>query len=242
MTEPFEIIAMLKRLSNSPILKDYSEKVALKMVTQLFMDAGKTWRTAASVNSRGRTIYEAIRKELSGQIGGSFYFQVKRNAEIIRTVPLKTANRLTNYIAEEANKGRRATDIAEDIRKRFPVSTESNINLIARTEVSKTSTALTQARSEDIGLAWYIWRTSEDSRVRNSHEHMEDVLIKWTDPPSPERLVDEKSVGLYHAGCVFNCRCYPEPVIDIKDIQFPHKVYSGGGIKRMTRKQFEQII
>ena len=208
------------------------------MVTHLFTDAGQTWRAAASVNSRGRTVYAALKKELQGPINGSFHFQVKRNADIIKTMPSSTANRLTKYIADESLKGRRASDIADDIRARFPVSTEANINLIARTEVSKTSTALTRARSEDIGLDWYIWRTSDDSRVRKSHDHMEDVLVRWTDAPSPEKLIGERSVGNYHAGEVFNCRCFPMPIISIDDIKFPCKVYRNGRIQVMTRKQF----
>jgi SPP1 gp7 family putative phage head morphogenesis protein len=241
ITDPFEIIARLKTLVNNPALNSYAESTALKMVTHLFTDAGRTWRAAASVNSKGRTIYEALKKELQGPIKGSFYFQVKRNAQIIKSMPGTTANKLTAYIADESLKGRRASEIAEDIRKRFPSSTESNINLIARTEVSKTSTALTRARSEDIGLEWYIWRTSEDARVRKSHDHMEDVLVRWTDAPSPEKLIGERSVGNYHAGEVFNCRCYPEPLIGIDYIKWPHKVYYAGRIQTMTRKQFEQI-
>jgi hypothetical protein len=71
---------------------------------------------------------------------------------------------------------------------------------------------------------------------------MQGVIVNWRDPPSPEKLVNEKSVGHYHAGCVFNCRCYAAPVISINDITFPAKVYLGGVIKRMTRKQFEQIM
>lgn len=241
VTDPFEIVAKLKSLINSSILKNYSERAALKMVTQLFTDAGQTWRTAAKVNSRGRKIYEALRKELQGPVRGSFFEQVNRNAKIIKSMPINVASRVTNYITNESLKGRRASDIAEDIRNRVLVSSKANINLIARTEVSKTSTALTRARSEDIGLDWYIWRTSQDERVRSSHEHMEAVLVKWTDAPSPEKLIGEKSVGNYHAGEVFNCRCYPEPVISVDDIQWPHKVYRGGSIKTITRKQFEQI-
>lgn len=216
------------------------------MVTQLFTDAGQTWRAAARVNSRGRTIYEALRRELQGPINGSFYSEINRNAEIIKTIPQNFANKMTKYIAEESIKGRRASDIAEDIKKRFPQG-EANINLIARTEVSKTSTALTQARSEEIGLRWYVWKNSEDERVRHSHEGMGangGVLINWNEAPDPEKLFPEKGVrpyGEYHAGCTFNCRCYPEPLISIDDIQWPHKVLYGGSIKTMTRAQFASM-
>ena len=242
ITDPFELIAKLKMLSNNPILKDYANKTALKMVTHLFSDAGKKWRTASYYNSKGRIIYNALHKEIQCSINGSFYFQVARNATIIKTIPQSMAGRVTDYIAKEAVKGRRATDIAEDIRNRFQTSTEANINLIARTEVSKTSTALTRARAEEIGLAWYIWQTSEDERVRSSHEHMKGVLVRWNEPPSPEKLKGMKSEGNYDAGCIYNCRCYAEPIISIDDIKFPAKVHYGGVIRTLTRAQFEQIF
>jgi uncharacterized protein with gpF-like domain len=114
--------------------------------------------------------------------------------------------------------------------------------LIARTEVSKTSTALTRARSEDIGIRWYVWKTSEDARVRSSHKHMDNVLISWSSPPSPEKLDGLRSVGHYHAGEIWNCRCYAEPVIEVEYLSWPHKVYCGGQIVKMSRKQFEGIM
>ncbi|MCM3141669.1 phage minor head protein [Brevibacillus sp. MER 51] len=139
-------------------------------------------------------------------------------------------------------KGTRASDIAEQIKQFFPEATKAKAGLIARTEVSKTSTALTQARCEFIGADWYIWRTSEDARVRDSHQLMDDVIVKWNDPPNPEKLDGQKhAFGHYHAGCIFNCRCYSEPVIDMNLINWPAMVYYGGRIQRMTRKQFEKI-
>jgi SPP1 gp7 family putative phage head morphogenesis protein len=138
-------------------------------------------------------------------------------------------------------KGRRASEIADDIRSRFSTGNKANVNLIARTEVSKTSTALTRARSEEIGLNCYIWRTSEDQRVRKSHDHMDGVIVFWRYPPSPEQLAGERSVGYYHAGEIFNCRCYPEPLISINDVQWPHKVYISGRIQSMTKSQFAAL-
>jgi uncharacterized protein with gpF-like domain len=70
---------------------------------------------------------------------------------------------------------------------------------------------------------------------------MDKVLVRWSDPPSPEALDGEKSYGKYHAGEIFNCRCFPEPVIDFDDVTWPHKVYSGGQIQMMTLAQFKQL-
>jgi SPP1 gp7 family putative phage head morphogenesis protein len=242
MTDPFEIISKLKTLTNTHEFNDYCKKTAMKMVTHLFVDGAKTWRAAAKESAKGKLIYDAIKKELRGSLNGSFYFQINRNAEIIKTFPTHIANSVTNYISEEALKGRRATDIANDIREKFPHNTKANIDLIARTEVSKTSTALTQARAEEVGFNWYKWKTCKDQRVRHSHEHMDGVLVNFSNPPSPEQLVGQKSAGHYNAGCIYNCRCYPEVVVDVDRIDFPAKVYVNGAIRRMKLNEFKQIL
>ncbi len=242
LTDPFEITARLRSLVKNMAFQRYAESAAMKMVTHLFTDAGRTWRTAARVNSQGRTFYEALRKEMERSVGGAVGAQIQRNAGIIRSLPFDIAKQVTDFIGEEALKGRRASLIAADIQERFPRVSENKAKLIARTEVSKTSTALTQARAENIGANWYQWRTSEDARVRDSHRIMEGVLINWADPPSPERLDGQKNPpSPYHAGEIYNCRCYPEPVISLDYVKFPHKVYHNGAIIWVTRSQFQEM-
>lgn len=125
------------------------------------------------------------------------------------------------------------------MRLRFPILLRSRVQLISRTETAKASSALTQARSEDLGLSWYVWRTSHDARVRGSHAHMSDVLCSWTDPPSPEALMGVKSgLGTYAAGSCPNCRCYSEPVLDVDDIRFPAKVHHHGSVTTMGKQAF----
>jgi SPP1 gp7 family putative phage head morphogenesis protein len=240
--EPGEIVILLRKVANSTEFITYAEASAMKMVTQLFTDSGRTWRQAAKENSKGRMLYELFRHELKGPVGGEVASQIRRNAEIIKTLPIDLSNSINKYIAEEGLNGRRASDIAKDIQEMFPAKSKARASIIARTEVSKTSTALTRARADNIGLDWYIWRTSEDSRVRDSHKKMAEVLIKWTNPPSPEVLAGEKSFGYYHAGEIFNCRCYPEPVISLDMVQWPAKVYWNGTITKMSRSQFERLV
>lgn len=206
-TEDF--IKELRKMANSPEFKRYADREAMKMVTQLFTDAGHTWREAAKKNSKGKEIYEALKKELKGPIGVSVKEQIQRNAYLIKSMPLNVSKDITEHVAKEVFKGRRAESIAEDLQKKVPYMLESKAKLIASTEVSKTSTALTEARCENIGINWYRWRTSEDQRVRKSHDHMEGVLINWDNAPSPEALNNERNVGYYHAGNIYNCRCYP---------------------------------
>lgn len=236
-----DILRAVRDYAASEAFHEYAESAAMQMVTHLFRDNGRTWRQAARANSQGRQIFEALQAELDGPLGRHVRILTQQNAKRITRIPLTLAEEINRKVLEESMKGTRSSDIANLIKKDFPHLSEVKVNLIARTETSKTSTALTRARSEYIGAGWYVWRTSEDSRVRKSHKHMDDVLVRWDDPPSPEALVNEKSVGRYNAGDVFNCRCFPEPLLDFDQVRWPAKVYYNGVIQRMSRKQFELI-
>ncbi len=101
--------------------------------------------------------------------------------------------------------------------------------------------ARTRARSTALGVGWYVWRTSEDERVRPSHKNMQGVLVNWKEPPSPEALVGMETCGKYHAGEIDGCRCYPEPVVEFDYLRFPVKVYHKGKIRTMTREEFKKM-
>ena len=242
ISNPRDILKAIKKFTMSKEFNDYADASAMKIVTHLFTDAGRTWRQAAQENSKGKEIYKALQKEMKGPIGSSIDKQVQRNASIIRTLPSDISKQVTEHIMSESMKGIRSEDIAEEIKKMFPHTSMAKAKLIARTETSKTSTALTKARSEGMGLNWYVWETSIDQRVRSSHAHMQDVLINFNDPPSPEKLIGAKFVGYYDAGNIYNCRCYPAPVVDINYIKFPHKVYYNKQIVTMSKKQFKEIM
>lgn len=251
-SDPHRIISTLERITHTPDFIRLSEAIALKMVTGLFDDTGRTWREAARNSGKGREIYQALQKELLGGRGARIRELVQENAYLISTLPKNIADDVTTYVARETMKGRRASDIADEIRRMFPKKTKACAQLIARTQVSMTQTNLVQARAEDLGLDWYVWRAcggnQGDGRTRSSHKHMSGVLINWNDPPAPEdlfplRRVDgtpyNNTLGHYHAGCCPNCRCYPEPVVDLDLLQFPMRVYHSGNIERMSRKRFE---
>ena len=242
--DPLQMVRNLRSFTSLYRVNDFADQVAKNMVTMLLHDGAHTWREAARESSKGRLIYEALRHELNGSVGGVFNFQILRNAELIKTLPLDIAGHVTEYVARESLAGRRAEDIAGDIVKMFPANSRAKARLIARTEVSKVGAALTQVRAEDMGINAYIWRTSEDERVREGHKKMDDVIVFWNEPPRPETLMKKlpKTIPApYHAGNIWNCRCYAEPIIDINRIVFPHKVWHNNRVKMMTKSEFLRL-
>lgn len=228
---------------NSVPYDNYINDVVKRMVTPLAARNYETWRKAARVSTRSHFLYTVLMEELKQGIKKDIDSQVISNAALIKTLPSDTAQKVARDIEEYALSGLRAEEIEKLIQDKTRQHSRASARLIARTEVSKTTSALTKARSEELGLRWYVWRTMEDGdRVRKSHRIMNDVLVSWNNPPSPELLVKEKDVGRYHAGNIWNCRCYSEPLIDIDDITWPHKVYINGSIQKMSKARFSLLI
>lgn len=253
--DPRLIRATLDHLSSTSEFVHFAQAAATKMVTGLFDDQGRTWRQAARNNSRGRMIREALQKELRGACGTRLRHLIDTLSYRIVTLPQNIGQDVAIYVAKESLKGRRASDIAEEIQRMFPERTRARATLIARTQTSMTTTDLTRMRCENIGLDWYVWRPvggpHGDGRTRSSHRHMAGVIVNWADPPAPEDLFPMRrkdgnpyrnTLGHYHAGQCPNCRCYPEPLIDLSQITWPARLYQNGRIQRVARKTFERSI
>lgn len=241
LDDPGDIISRLFAATTDPWFEEYAQATAMKMVTHLFTDSGRTWRQAAKSYSKGKIIYKALMEEMQGSLGAAINEAVQRNAHYIKSVPADIARQMTEHTMAKSMAGLRPEQIAQDLKDLYPHISDVKANLIARTETAKTATALTQSRCEGLGIQWYEWRTSEDQRVRTSHRHMDHVLVAWDNPPSPEELVHEKDIGRYPPGGIWNCRCFASPLMELDEVSWPHDVYFGGKIQKMTRKQFERI-
>lgn len=235
-------LAAIRHFARSPTYREAAYDIARSMATQLAVQSQRTWRQAAAKGSKGRRIYQALKKELGNT---KVYHEIIRsNASYISSVPESIADRLTQRVARGYEAGARPEALLDDILQAWPQMSSAQAKLIARTETSKASTALTRSRCAAAGLRWYVWRNSEDERVRSSHSHMGGVIVSWDEPPSPERLDpkhEQKPYGTYHAGDTFNCRCYPQPLLDFSDVSWPHKVFHKGRLRFMTLAEFKQI-
>lgn len=234
---------MMLNFQNSEQYNNYINSAVRRMVTPLEIGNQRTWREAAKNATKGKFLYSLLMEELQKSSNRAIQNQMIENVSLIKTLPEDVAEKVVHDIAENALKGKRAKSIESIIRDKTREHARASARLIARTETAKVQSALTKARSEELGLKWYAWRTALDgNRVRKSHRLMEGVLVSWNDPPSPEELAGEKNVGHYHAGNIWNCRCYSEPLIEIDDVSWPHKVYYQGKIQLMSKSKFAEIM
>lgn len=227
----------------SDAFQDYVYSAVRRMVDPLSMYNMRTWREAARQTFKGQRNYNLLLNELQGSTGRLVQEQIDENARLIRTLPTDVAYKVAQDVTDYALTGMRSSEIAKIIRESTDRHSRASARLIARTETSKTQSAITQARAVQMGVNWYVWQTQRDGRrVRAQHRIMQGVLVNYADPPSPEQLDGLPSVGNYHAGQIWNCRCYAEPLLDISFVNWPHKVYFRGTIQLMTKSQFERIM
>ena len=236
-------IDAMNNFQNSMQYEKFINSAVKRMVLPLDVGNQRTWREAAKKATKGKFLYRLLMDELKQGTDQIIQKQVMENVLLIKTLPNDVAQKVVSDISENALKGARAESTEKIIRDKTDQHARASARLIARTETAKTMSALTKARCEQLGLRWYIWRTALDgTRVRLSHRIMEGVLVNWNNPPAPEELVGEKSAGHYHAGNIWNCRCYSEPVLELEDIRFPARVYYNGQIVMMNKSEFEQIM
>lgn len=183
------------------IIDGWARFTAGKFVAAIARQNENEWR------ERSKLIGRELRAEiLNAPTGQAMRAILAEQVELIKSIPLNEAQRVHRLTQAALSNGTRATETAGEILRTNSV-TASRAMLIARTETSRASTALTMARAQHIGSDSYIWRTSADSDVRESHKHVNGKVFRWDNPPS---FPDGHS---YHPGCFPNCRCWAEPII-----------------------------
>jgi SPP1 gp7 family putative phage head morphogenesis protein len=195
------ITATLQQYAN--ILKPWSKSVALRMLSDVYNRDAKAW--AQHGDEMGRALREEIETAPTGTVMQAL---LDSQVDLITSLPREAAQRVQKLATESRITGMRASELVSKILETGDV-TLSRAQLIARTETARAASALTEARAKHVGSEGYIWRTAEDSDVRADHKKLNGKFIRWDDPP----IADSHANVRAHAGTIYNCRCYSEPVI-----------------------------
>lgn len=199
---------------------------ALVLALRSYADLISPWARAVSakmladVDRRNYTLFKqnayemgaAIKEELAkAPTGETLRRLMSENVTLIRSIPLKAAERVHELSMERLSNSIRSKEMVAEIMEIGGV-TERRAKLIARTEVSRANASLLEARAEYAGSEGYIWRTVGDHDVRESHKRMDGKYVRWDSPPTTDGMVG-------HAGCTPNCRCTAEPVLPGESIE-----------------------
>lgn len=183
----------------SLLIDDWADRVAKRMFLQVEQEEWNQWRSVSQEISEGL-------RDVVGNTPVGFVAQdiVSRQVQLIKSLPLEAADRVRDIQAramEAVINGERPDALQRMIMESGDVA-ESRAKMIARTEIGRATTALTQARAESIGSKGYWWRI-EGAGTRDSHRRMKDKFVRWDNPPTLDGMTG-------HAGCLPNCKCWPE--------------------------------
>jgi SPP1 gp7 family putative phage head morphogenesis protein len=197
------------------LLKAYSEALTPWATTTVR-------RMLGEVDARDRDSWRALGNAVSAQlkndirstpVGEVLRALMYEQVGLIKSIPVEAAERVHKLTIRGLEDSKRAAEIADDIERSGQVM-RSRAVLIARTEVARTASVLTETRARAAGVTHYRWQTSKDSDVRPGHREMQGKVCAWNDPPA----VNEGGRIMYHhPGRIWNCRCWPEPLLELEE-------------------------
>jgi len=123
-------------------------------------------------------------------------------AELIKDISSTSARRIAQLALDYASGGKSVKAFVDDVQRVLKVS-RNRAKVIARDQIAKANSSFSRIRQVEAGVTSYVWRTSQDERVRPTHRSNNGKKIRWDQPP----------VTTGHPGHDIMCRCTAEAVI-----------------------------
>lgn len=124
---------------------------------------------------------------------------VNSNVGLIRKLSDEMSGRIETSVLRAVQTATPWNEYAQQLQDEFGFA-ESRAKLIARDQIGKFYGQTNATRQQELGVTKFVWRTSEDERVRPEHEELDGETFSYDDPPS-EGLPGEP----------IQCRCTAEP-------------------------------
>ena len=129
------------------------------------------------------------------------------NLGLVQSLAGKQLQELERLVVQADVQGLHYSELSARIEKATG-ATKARARLLARDQTLKLNAQINQERQRSAGVTQYIWRTSNDERVRDRHADLDGQTFSWDDPPE---VSDDGRRE--HPGGDYQCRCIAEPVI-----------------------------
>jgi SPP1 gp7 family putative phage head morphogenesis protein len=127
----------------------------------------------------------------------------RENVRLVTRLFKRESKTLEKLLTE--GEGRSYKSLAGDIMERLDV-TARKAELIARDQTLKLNAQINQERQQAAGITEFAWSTSNDERVRESHQELDGKRFRYDDPP----IVDGEPTL---PGEAIQCRCVAYPIL-----------------------------
>ncbi|MFC2948544.1 phage head morphogenesis protein [Virgibacillus sediminis] len=127
---------------------------------------------------------------------------IQENVSYITNIKDTYMTNVERIILQGAKKSSTIKDIRQQLMEQTGM-TRRRAEFIATDQAGTIFGQMTAERHQNMGVKEFIWRTSGDERVRESHEELDGKKFSYKNPPD---------VGM--PGEDFRCRCVAEPVFE----------------------------
>lgn len=180
-------------------------RAASEQVSQLLKLEGrrhtKAWMSAAR-RAFGIDLSSVVKEE---DLEDYLEQAALRNAALIRGMADDLLKRVAQETTTALIAGESAAQLQAKLKRQLEIS-DARARLIARDQTAKLTADLNRKRHEDAGIDSYIWRTSQDERVRTRHRDLEGRKYRYGEPTGAEE-------GL-PPGQPIQCRCTAQAVVE----------------------------
>jgi SPP1 gp7 family putative phage head morphogenesis protein len=156
-----------------------------------------------------RATREGLQKQIERLTGNSIWLGVHATSlldsfvdehiKLIKSIQREHLDKIGFALKRGIREGRLQKNIAKDIRYYTDIS-KRRAQLIARNAPIQYSGALTKHNQTSAGIRSYVWQSSRDERVRDSHRRFDGEIFDWSSAgPHPRSEV--------------NCRCDAVPLV-----------------------------
>lgn len=143
-----------------------------------------------------------IKPKVKGKIEEAIKKRVEYNVSLIVSANERAKAKLREALFKNLDLG--SPESIKEITQRTLKGYSNNLDLIARDQTLKFSKDLTVVRAEAIGVKEYIYKTSQDERVRETHARLNNKRFELIgDNEGNKRLLE------------INCRCHREMIFDL---------------------------
>ncbi len=133
---------------------------------------------------------------------------ISKNRKIASSAFKTHFSDVQSQIEDGIRNGTSYQDIAKKITETTDVS-QSRAEFWAKDQAKNFFGEQSKIRQSAAGFPGFIWKTQKDSRVRDTHSHLQDKYFSWDELP----FVNRKGIGLVRTkpGDEWGCRCWAEP-------------------------------
>lgn len=201
-------VSQMRRDAPSDDMRDILNELDRQVTEELAVSIERElteWITRLDESNRDHyqeTVIEATEIDISpvtevNEFENEIKADIEANVALVTGLTAEMRKTLGRVIFNGLQENMSARELAREIDEALGI-TRRRALLIARDQMAKISGTLDKLRQTALGIEHYIWRDSDDERVRASHEEVDGKVFRWdTEVPN----------GLVRPGFEINCRC-----------------------------------